>query len=430
MPPVLQDPELQAPAGYPYQELQAQPREEFLSQPMSAVPLMLHVHDEDPGRSPYVAPPIASTPQVSPYMAPDTQGDRFMSQPYRYQDLARPEPPRQPEPEYRGPAYHEPEQPAYQAPTPVQQPAQTQPYSDMRVSERPVAFEPQTVSDAEGRRAHEAVFQIDIDRIYPNPHQPRRTFDDDALSELAASIREFGILQPLVVRKMERETTNGTEVRYELIAGERRLRASKLVGLPRVPAIIRYVEANKESLELAIIENLQREQLNAVEMARAYARLQDEFNMTQREVATRLGKSREVVANTLRLLDLPGDVQAAIEDGRISESHGRLLLGVTDPALQQSLFRDLLERQLTTRELRERVTNTKARKPGSTRLPRDPEPLSPELQMLQERLASDLGAPVKIQAHGEVGKITISFYSREELSAILERLAAEADILL
>lgn len=409
-PPRLSEPELQAPPGYPRQQLPAQPHEELLNQHLPPVPLMLHVHDDDPVASPYVAPVAASAPQVSPYMAPETQGDRFESQPYNYADLARPEPTYQPRP-----------QPAPQAPV-QQMPA-------MHASARPIAFEPQTQSDAEGRRAHEAVFQIDIDRIYPNPHQPRKTFDDDALSELATSIREFGILQPLVVRKMERETPNGTEVRYELIAGERRLRASKLVGLPRVPAIIRYVEENRESLELAIIENLQREQLNAVEMARAYARLQDEFNMTQREVASRLGKSREVVANTLRLLDLPGDVQAAIEDGRISESHGRLLLGVTDPALQQSLFRDLLERQLTTRELRDRVSSSKGRK-VSSRVPRESQPLSPELQMLQERLASDLGAPVRIQAHGDAGKITISFYSREELSAILERLAAEADILL
>lgn len=372
------EPELQAPPAHAFAVLPEEPREELLTPSAAVRPLMLHVHEEDGADAPaaearpaYQAPPA---PQPDPW---------------------RSAPPAQPQPT------------AFAAPRPA----------------------PPAASDAEGRRPYEAVFQIDIDRIVPNPHQPRRTFDDDALRELAASIREFGILQPLVVRKRERETGRGTEVSYELIAGERRLRASRLVGLPRVPAIVRQVDAERESLEIAIIENLQREQLNPVEMARAYARLQDEFNMTQREVAARLGKSREAVANTLRLLDLPGDVQAAIEDGRISESHGRLLLGVTDPALQQSLFRDLLERQLTTRELRDRVSGApRGRKPG--RPAREPEPLSPELQALQERLASDLGAPVRIQASGDVGKITISFYSREELSAILERLAREADILL
>jgi len=279
-------------------------------------------------------------------------------------------------------------------------------------------------------RSDEAVFQIDIDSIEPNPHQPRHVFDDEALRDLAASIREFGILQPLVVTKVEHDTDTGTRVSYQLIAGERRWRASRLVGLPRVPAIIRQVGERRERLELAIIENLQREQLNPVEMARAYARLQDEFSMTQREVAARLGKSREVVANTLRLLDLPGDVQGSIEDGRISESHGRLLLGVSDPALQQSLFKDLLERQLTTRELRERVTGVKRASRKGSRAQRDPEPLSPELSALQERLSAELGAPVRIQAAGGIGKITISFYSSEELSAILEHLAQEADVLL
>ncbi len=373
------DRSLHGPGGFAYPELPAQPREEALP----PVPLMLHVHDDAPAQP--AAPDYAS-------LVPPSQGDAFMAQPYR----PAPEPVRQPEPP-RQQMYPQP------APAPVREP--------------------------DTRLPHEAVFQIEVERIHPNPNQPRKTFDDAALADLAASIREFGVLQPLVVRKIETETPTGTQVHYELIAGERRLRASKLVGLPRVPAIVRAVTANRESLELAIIENLQREQLNPIEMARAYARLQDEFNMTQREVATRLGKSREVVANTLRLLDLPGDVQAAIEDGRISESHGRLLLGVTDPALQQSLFRDLLQRQLTTRELRERVAAGKGRR-IAPRVPREAEPLSPELQMLQDRLASDLGAPVRIQAHGDAGKITISFYSREELSAILERLAREADILL
>jgi ParB family chromosome partitioning protein len=381
---------------------------------------MLHVHEDDePAVTPYVAPQQTQHVNYAD-MRPEAQGEQFQAQTYHYG--MPPTPIRE-------------EQPVVQSePEPVRQPLVAPSHYQTKQSVAPVSysgvFNPVLVSEDEAKKPYEAVFQLDIDRIRPNPHQPRRVFDDDALRDLAASIREFGILQPLVVAKVERETPNGTEVNYELIAGERRWRASKLVGLPRVPAIIRQISVDRERLELAIIENLQREQLNAVEMARAYARLQDEFNMTQREVASRLGKSREVVANTLRLLDLPSDVQTAIEDGRISESHGRLLLGVTDPALQQSLFKDLLERQLTTRELRDRVSGSSQRGRKPARQAREAQPLSPELQMLQERLSSDLGAPVRIQATGEVGKITISFYSREELSAILEHLAAEADILL
>lgn len=389
-------PQGQVHTGYPYNALPAEPEEQLLAAPPIAVPLMLHVHDDDEqpqGHRVFDARETYHAPQVSPEPAVEAT-----TEPYSQPTFDRTYAPQQ-----------APLQPQRFEPTP------------------PVLSSAPVVPD---RRGGEAVFQIEIDRIVANPNQPRRHFDDEALRDLAASIREFGILQPIVVRKLELETDNGTNVQYEIIAGERRWRASKLVGLPRVPAIIRQVDVKRESLELAIIENLQREQLNPVEMARAYARLQDEFGMTQREVATRLGKSREVVANTLRLLDLSSEVQTAIEDGRISESHGRLLLGVTDPALQQSLFKDLLERQLTTRELRERVSGAARGGRKAPRAERLPEQLTPELAALQDKLSAELGAPVKIQTSGGVGKITISFYSPEELSAILEHLAREADILL
>lgn len=268
----------------------------------------------------------------------------------------------------------------------------------------------------------EAVFYLEAEKISPNPHQPRRHFDETAIRELASSIREFGILQPLLVSKIVKEVPTGTEVEYELIAGERRLLAAKMLGLERVPAIVRNINFERERLELAVIENLQREDLNAVEMARAFSRLQDEFRMTQREIALRLGKSREVVANTLRLLDLPSDVQAAIEKNELSESHGRLLLTVSDPAVQQRLLKDLLSRHMTTRELKEQVeTLQQPRTPKSVSL-------SPELRALQERLSSELGAPVLIKASGPPaggGKITITFYSEEELNNIIHRFMKE-----
>ena len=166
-----------------------------------------------------------------------------------------------------------------------------------------------------------------------------------------------------------------------------------------------------------------RENLNAIEMARAFARLQDEFRLTQREIASRLGKSRETVANTLRLLDLPPFIQEAVEGNKISESHGRLLLTIDDPGLQKKLFDDLTENKMTTRELRTRVRGEKPEKEEKAAAP--PVALSPELVMLQEKLSSDLGAPVKIHQSGDPesgGKITITFYSEEELKNIVNRL--------
>lgn len=266
------------------------------------------------------------------------------------------------------------------------------------------------------------IFYLEVDKITPNPNQPRKHFSEDAIRELASSIREFGILQPVVVTKKVKDTDHGTEVEYELIAGERRLRAVKLLGLPTIPAIIRNVELERERLELAVIENLQREDLNVIEIARSYARLQDEFRMTQREVAAKLGKSRESVANTLRLLDLPMQIQDALAEGRLSESHGRLLLTLEDPAAQQRLFEEILQKPMTTRELRGKVQSMTHKGKEETR-----HGLPIEMKMLQERLTSELGAPVVIEQHGETGKITIRFYSPEELQQIINRLAKEQE---
>ncbi|MCR4328127.1 MAG: ParB/RepB/Spo0J family partition protein [Patescibacteria group bacterium] len=269
----------------------------------------------------------------------------------------------------------------------------------------------------------QAVFQIEVEKIAPNPHQPRKEFDDASLRELAQSIREFGILQPLIVTKIEHDTPTGVAVSYELIAGERRLMASKLLGLPRVPAIVRTGDTDRDRLEMAVIENIQRENLNPVETARAFARLQDEFRMTQREIASRLGKSREVVANTLRLLDSPTYIQDAVSKGTISESHARLLLAVTDPDAQEKLFQDLVDRHLTTRELRMRIS---ARKPI---VPQSAAPsMSPELLALEEKISAELGTPVKIAQTDAGGRITIMFYSPEELRGILNRLGTKEDI--
>jgi ParB family transcriptional regulator, chromosome partitioning protein len=316
----------------------------------------------------------------------------------------------------------EPELPELPAAQPITPPIEPAAYSGpvSRPVQAPIIEEAAKTDDEYYPTPYDAIFHIEVDKIKPNPDQPRKFFDEQGLRDLAASIREFGILQPLVVTKTEKEVPTGTQVEYYLISGERRLRASQLLGLERVPAIVRNVAFNQERLELAIIENIQRENLNAIETARAMARLQDEFRLTQREIAARLGKSRETIANTVRLLDLPPKIQEAIEQNRISESHGRLLLSIQEPALQEKLFRDLLERGMTTRELRTRVEAAKPKR--QSLLP--PQDLSPELKMFQERLSSELGAPVKIQQDGESGKITISFYSPEELQQILSRLSS------
>ncbi|HEY5220665.1 MAG TPA: ParB/RepB/Spo0J family partition protein [Candidatus Paceibacterota bacterium] len=307
---------------------------------------------------------------------------------------------------------------------PVVQPVQTQP------SEQ----KPQPVTQPQSQKrdelAQESIYHIEIEKITPNPDQPRRHFDEDGLRELASSIREFGFLQPLVVSKMEKETPTGIAVEYQIIAGERRFMAAKLLGLPRVPAIIRNIHLEREKLELGVIENIQRENLNPIEMARAFQRLQEEFRMTQREIAAKLGKSREVVANSVRLLDLPEYVQRAVEEGQVSESNARILIGVEDPAEQKKLLEDIIQNKLTTRDVKERVQHVAIASGGVAAHRRGRPPLqevrlAPEVKALQDELSSSLGAPVEISKNANNGKITITFFSEEELEDILRKLGKE-----
>lgn len=274
---------------------------------------------------------------------------------------------------------------------------------------------------SKSQQQEDYIFHIEVGKIKPNPNQPRRNFDEAGIRELAHSIREFGFLQPLVVSKLERETPTGVDVFYQLIAGERRLLAAEMLGLEVVPAVVRNVDLEREKLEMAVIENIQRENLNPIETARAFQRLQEEFRMTQREVASKLGKSREVVANTVRLLDLPAYIQEALEKGWLTESHGRLLLAMEDPGAQKKLFDDILQNRLTTRELKNRV---RAAKPGKT-APGE-QVISPETKMLEEKLSSELGTPVKIERGERTSKIVITFYSEEELENIISHIGKES----
>jgi ParB family chromosome partitioning protein len=271
----------------------------------------------------------------------------------------------------------------------------------------------------------EHVFLIEVNKITPNPYQPRREFDEEELRNLASSIREFGILQPLVVTKIVEELEGAITVRYQLIAGERRFRAASMIGLERVPAIIKNVALDKERLEMAIVENVQRANLNPIESARAYNRLADEFKLTQREIAQRIGKSRESIANTMRLLNLPTDIQDALSEGKIGESQARLLLTLDDPGQQHMLFEEIIRGNLSVREVKHKIDYLKSSIRESV-APLAPATLSvdAESMSIRQQLEDALGTPVQLEKAGQSGTIKIQFSSPEELYAILQKMTA------
>lgn len=257
--------------------------------------------------------------------------------------------------------------------------------------------------------------EVPLDDITPNQRQPRSFFDEAALEELAASIGEYGVLQPLLVKPL-------TEGKYELIAGERRLRASKLAGLKTVPVLVRSA-GPQNSLELALIENVQREDINALECARAYRRLIDEFDLTQEQVAERVGKSRTTIANTVRLLKLPRRIQEGLEAGRISEGHARALLAFETEPQQLAVYDQILDRGLTVREVERASKPATAKKAGGSSAKPSVEPTAdPNDHSLEEGLSVFLGTPVKLQRAEAGGKLVIEFYSDDDLDRILESL--------
>lgn len=263
-----------------------------------------------------------------------------------------------------------------------------------------------------------SVFWIEVEKIVPNPMQPRSEFNEERLADLAESIRQYGVLQPLVVTRKEIEVPNGTRVEYELIAGERRLRASKIAGLFQVPVIIRDDSDDKMKLELAIIENLQREDLNPLERAIAFKKLIDSFNLKHHEVGQRVGKSRVFVTNTLRILNLPEEIQRGLSEGTISEGHTRPLLMLSDRQEDQSrLFQEIIRRKLNVREaesISRRIAVERARRKDN--LP------DHETRILEEKLSENLGTRVQIERDGEKGRIQIEFFSDEELQAFLKKI--------
>jgi len=267
-------------------------------------------------------------------------------------------------------------------------------------------------------KKQQAVFWIEVDKISPNTMQPRTSFDEAKLSDLAESIKQYGVLQPLVVIRKEIDTDIGTKVEYELIAGERRLRASKIAGLAQVPVIIRDDEGDKIKLELAIIENLQREDLNPLERAMAFKKLIEDFKLKHYEIGHRVGKSREFVTNSLRILNLPEEIQNALRGGMLFEGHTRPLLMLSDRSEDQMrLFYKILETKMTVRESEEI-----SRGIAQDRVRRKDTIVDPETRILEEKISESLGTKVMLEKQGEKRKLQIEFFSEEELRAFLDKI--------
>jgi ParB family chromosome partitioning protein len=249
------------------------------------------------------------------------------------------------------------------------------------------------------------VNEISINDIVPNPYQPRTNFDETKLMELAESIKQHGIIQPIVASK------NGRQ--YEIIAGERRFKAAKLAGLRNVPVIIREKPDDQKKLELAVVENVQRQDLDPIEEAKSYRKLSEEFDLSQEEVAKKLGKSRSVVANKLRLLELPIEIQRSLIEGKITEGHAKAILAIKNPEKQRALYELILKDNLTVRQ-----TEGKTRE-ISVKTHKRQIVVDPVVKREEEMIAQALGTKVKIKKSGGGGRIVIDYYSQEELNNIL-----------
>jgi len=271
------------------------------------------------------------------------------------------------------------------------------------------------VGDAQSQNITSGILMVPVEQIVPNPRQPRSHFDPSTLAELAASIKEHGVIQPLLVSRDDFGTG------YILIAGERRWQASKLAGLTEVPVIVRQT-SDQQKLELALIENVQRADLNPLEEANAYHQLSEEFELSHEQIAQRVGKSRVAVTNTLRLLKLPDMVQQALVDGRVSEGHARALLALTTPQAMEAALRTVIAQELTVRQTEELVRKLSGEKPAHA--PRSGP--SPDTLALEERIRHSLGTKVSLKPGSKGnGSLTLFFYSEEELNALLSRLLDE-----
>jgi len=273
------------------------------------------------------------------------------------------------------------------------------------------------ISEAPSPQDNEELREIEIDLIRPGDQQPRSTFDEAKLHELAQSIRATGIIQPLLVRRR-----GGL---FELVAGERRWRAAQIAGLMRVPAIVREI-ADENLLELALIENIQRQELNAIEEANAYRRLIESLGLTQDEVAQRVGRDRTFVTNYLRILKLPNEIQALLEQEKLSFGHARALLGVTDPQMQRRLAQRIHKHNWSVRETEHRIRTLNTQKPTAAATPR--RQIDPNMRAAEAKLRRRLGTQVRIVSAkaGSAGRIEIEFYNGEDLNRLYDLLTESA----
>lgn len=253
------------------------------------------------------------------------------------------------------------------------------------------------------------LLEIDVAAIKPNPYQPRHNFDSQALEELKRSIREKGIIQPITVRRVDNA--------FELVAGERRLRAVFELGLPKIPAYVITVETKEEMLELALIENVQRERLNPIEQAQAFQRLVEECNLTQDEVAQKIGKDRTTITNFIRLLKLPAAIQDRVKKGEISMGHARALLAIDDTDIQQAACEKVVRRNLSVRQVEKLIRELQE---NSRQKHAKPSRRSIYIQKAEEQLRELLGTKVNIRSRKEGGTIEVEFYSPEDLNRLLE----------
>jgi ParB family chromosome partitioning protein len=270
------------------------------------------------------------------------------------------------------------------------------------------------IPDMPEPRASAAPTEVDVDQISPNEHQPRHRFEDGALEELAQSIRANGVIQPIVVRRVD----GG----YRIIAGERRWRAAQRAGLTRVPVVVKDVAAGSDAqlLEMALIENIQREDLNPIDEAAAYERLSSEFRMTQEEIAAAVGKDRSSVANHMRLLKLPQEVRAEVAGGRLSMGHARALLATADEGSQRQIAREVIARNLSVRETEAMVKRAGREVMASGR--RAPAPPDVHTRAAEEKLRMALGTRVRITRKGKGGRIEVDFGNEDELQRLFEHL--------
>lgn len=262
---------------------------------------------------------------------------------------------------------------------------------------------------------NEQIQKIDLSKIKANPYQPRKTFDDDRLSDLATSIQTHGVLQPIVLR----QTVQG----YYIVVGERRFRASQLAGLNEVPAIIKEL-SDSDMMELAIIENLQREDLNAIEEAESYQRLMNDLGLTQQKVAERLSKSRPYIANMLRLLNLPKDISNQVKEGALSSAHGRTLLGIKDVTMMKKISQQAIRENWSVRYL-EQVVN-ELQDGGQSKKSKATTQIKPKfIQKQERRLKEKFGSKVDISTSKNIGKITFEFKTEEEFKRLIQKLNDE-----